>query len=268
MDTVDIFIQDLHSQMFYNGTFINPTRFFLLSAIIMDGDFKPCYNKCELERVVYAYYADNDYIAKRHPRAEIRNLKKYGISIIKEEVKLALENWVNEAKSDLITYDLKNVFVKCDKSYANDITYVQMVIEELFKKTFHCDYPSVGEIKGEDTNIDLFGVGPYKNHLTADMQYCVCCDDYRLNNLVAVHILSDAESQLKKSREDVNNGLIMCKEHAQEYHYGRFYFSPEGKVINVSSCLIQRNMRLGRFLLTEERKTYLKEAYINKTKKH
>lgn len=265
MDIIDIFIQDLYAQMFYNGTFINPTRFFIIAALIQDGEFKKCYTRQEIEKVVFEFYADNDDIAKRHPRNEIRNIKKHGIDIIKEELQVALDNWVSEAKSDFLSFDLKNIYLKVNGGHSEDIPYVQMILEELFNKTFHCTFPFIGLIVGEDQNIDVFGNGPYKNHLTAEMQYCVCCDEYNLERLVAVHILCDKDSAINDSRIDVNNGLLMCREHAQEYLHGRFYFNEQGKVVNVSSCIIQKNMRLGRTLLTEKRKKYLKEAYKKKS---
>lgn len=265
MDIIDVFVQDLYAQMFYNGTFINPTRFFIVAALIKHGEFKNCYTRQEIEKDIFDFYADNDDIAKRHPRVEIRNIKRYGIDIIKDELQVALENWVSEARSDFLRYDLKNIYLKVEADHSSDMPYIQMILEEFFNKTFHCQFPAVGIIIGDDQNIETFGSGTFKNHLSAEMQYCVCCDEYNLDRLVAVHILSDEESLIKDSRTDVNNGLLMCREHAQEYLRGRFYFDEQGKVVNVSSCLIQKNMRLGRALLTEKRKMYLQEAYKKKS---
>ena len=179
---------------------------------------------------------------------------------IKEELQAALEIWDKESKNHSIRFDLTHIWVDLSPNDVDSIPYIKMVLEELFKKVFHINYPRIQEVIGTDNDIYTFGSGAYKNHLTAEMQYCVCCDEYALTNLVAVHIVADKDSQDSKSRDDTSNGLLMCKEHAQEYLHGRFYFDENGKVVNIKSCLVQKNMRLGVKLLTPERRKYLKES--------
>lgn len=265
MDCIDKFLQDIHSQRFYNGTLINPTRFFILAAILKGNSLQRKYSKREIETIVYRYFADNASISSRHPRLEIRNIAKYGVGIIKEEVKGALNTWEEEASEGFLHSDLTSVYLEIENEvdYSADVDYLWMVIEELFKKTYHIEFPKLLPIEGEDTDLKNFGQGAFRNHLMEEMQYCVCCDEYNLNKLYAVHILPDALSDNTFSRESISNGLLLCYEHAQEYLHGRFLFDENGRVINKSSSLIHRNMRLSKKLMTDERKSFLKE-YMKK----
>lgn len=267
MDYIDKLLQDIHAQRFYDGTLINPTRFFMLAAMLRSGTLLPKYSKREIESTVYRFYADNPNIACRHPRLEIRNITQYGLSVIKDELKLALETWQQEATEGAVIADLTSVYLNIDPSadYRADTEYLWMVIEELFKKTYHLSFPQILPIEGEDTDLIRFGQGAYRNHLTEEMQYCVCCDEYNQKKLYAIHILPDADSQDPASRESISNGLLLCYEHAQEYLHKRFYFHENGKIVNVSSSLVHRHMRLSQTLLTDRRKAYL-AAYASKMK--
>lgn len=259
MDSIDNFLQDIHCQQFYDGTLINPSRFFLIAALLQENKLKRIYSKREIETVIYRYYADNPSLASRHPRVEIRNIIKYGISIIKEELCAALEIWQKEASKNFLIGDLNNIYIDIDDTmdYSADIDYLWMVLDELFKKTYHIKFPCIPPIEGIDTDITIFGKGIYRNHLMEEMQYCVCCDEYDSNKLTAIHIVPDDITKNKNDRESIANGLLMCNEHAQEYLHKRFYFNDNGKIINLSSSLVHSNMRLGRGLLTEKRKHYL-----------
>lgn len=268
MDCIDRFLQDIHAQRFYNGTLINPTRFFILAAILKSGKLPPKKAKREIETIVYRYYADNPLLSARHPRLEIRNIVKYGISVIKEEVKSALETWQSEAEEGFLKVEQTSVCLDIDPEvdYSADVDYLWMVIEEVFKKTYHLDFPSIQPIEGNDTDLIAFGQGTFRSHLMEEMQYCVCCDEYNVKKLYAVHIVPDEISLDQSSREAIANGLLMCYEHAQEYLHKRFYFSPSGRVINCSSSLIHKNMRLGLKLLSDDRKEYLAiyDRFMNK----
>ena len=267
MDCIDKLLQDIHAQRFYNGTLINPTRFFVIAAMLHSGTLLKKYAKREVETTVYRYYADNPAIALRHPRPEIRNIVQYGISVVKEELKLALETWQQEAPQGVLTTDLTSIYLPIDENtdYRADADYLWMVLEELFKKTYHMDFPQLLPIEGADTDLVSFGQGAYRNHLMEEIQYCVCCDEYSIKKLYAIHILPDAYSKDTFSRETISNGLLMCYEHAQEYLHGRFYFDAKGRIVNVSSSLVHKHMRLSQTLLTEERKAYL-AAYASKRK--
>ena len=265
MDCIDQFLQDIHAQHFYDGTLINPTRFFMLAAMLNSGALLGRYSKRQIETTVYRYYADNQSLASRHPRSEIRNITQYGSSVIKEELKLALETWQQEATQGFLTADLTSIYLHIDENtdYRRDVDYLWMVIEELFKKTYHLDFPRISPIEGADTDLVQFGQGAYRNHLMEEVQYCVCCDAYNLKKLHAIHILPDAWSDDPASRESIGNGLLMCYEHAQEYLHKRFYFDRNGRIVNVSSSLVHKHMRLSQKLLTGERKSYL-AAYASK----
>ena len=259
MDCIDKFLQDIHAQRFYSGTLINPTRFFILAAILKNDKLLPKVSKREIETVVYRYYADNPTVAARHPRLEIRNIAKYGISVIKDEVKAALATWQSEAEEQFLTADLTYIHLDIEEGvdYSSDIDYLWMVVEELFRKTYHIDFPEISPIEGVDTDLSTFGQGAFRSHLMEEMQYCVCCDEYNINKLYAVHILPDHLSEDSSSREAIDNGLLLCYEHAQEYLHKRFYFASSGRIVNISSSLVHKNMRLSLKLLTEERKKHL-----------
>lgn len=266
MDCIDKFLQDIHSQRFYNGTLINPTRFFMMAALLKGGTLKRKYSKREIETIIYRYFADNPIISARHPRLEIRNIAKYGIAIIKDELKSALTTWEEEATGKFLHADLTTIYLDIDENtdYSADVDYLWMVIEELFKKTYRLDFPTILPIEGLDSDVCTFGQGAYRNHLMEEVQYCVCCDEYNLKKLHAVHILADHLSDEEESRESISNGLLLCYEHAQEYLHGRFYFDENGRVVNISSSLVHKNMRLSQKLLTEERKYYLKKSIEKK----
>ncbi len=258
MDCIDRLLKDIHSQRFYNGTLINPTRFFVLATIFKAGQLYKKYSKREIETAIYRYYTDNPAIASRHPRIEIRNLPKHGISVIKEELKSALDTWSEESTEGILHSDFMHIYLDIDDSdYTADAEYLWMVIEELFKKTYHIEFPALQPIFGDDTDLDVFGRGAYRNYVMEEIQYCVCCDEYDSKRLYAVHILPDELSEDPLSRKKIANGLIMCYEHAQEYLHKRFYFNSSGRIVNLSSSLVHKNMRLSQRLLTDERTHYL-----------
>lgn len=258
MDCIDRLLQDIHSQRFYNGTLINPSRFFMLATIFKAGQLHKKYPKREIETAIYRYYVDNPAIASRHPRIEIRNLAKHGISVIKDELKSALDTWAEESSEGVLHSDLTHIHLDIDDAdYSADAEYLWMVLEELFKKTYRMEFPALQPILGDDKDLEVFGQGAYRNHVMEEIQYCVCCDEYDSKKLYAVHILPDELSEDLISRESIANGLIMCYEHAQEYLHKRFRFNSAGRIVNLSSSLVHKNMRLSQRLLTDERTYYL-----------
>lgn len=258
MDIIDRLINGLYEQSFYNGTIINPTRFFILHYISCLSNLVPCFNLSDVSYYVYCLYADNPEIAVRHPNVEIRNILKYGSSPVKDEVVQAIKNWNDDTDSLVISCDTRHIRLHyLDEEFSNDLAYLQTVIEEHFKNTFHISFPKKLCACGNDNDITVFGKSSFRNHVLFDMQYCVCCDACNLNDLVAVHILQDDESENVDSREDKNNGLIMCSLHAEEYLHKRFSFDDKGKMINHSSSFVQKNMRLGIGILSAKRREYL-----------
>ncbi len=265
MDIIDSLISNLYEQSFYNGTMINPTRFFILHYIASNETLRAKYSLLEIFYYVYCLYSDNPEIAHRHPNIEIRNILKYGSTPIKQEVIQAIKNWIDDSSRSVILLEGNNLIINMDETnYSDDLSYLKIVIEQHFKNTYHVNFPKFMPITGSDLDIHSFGKGPYRNRVLYDMQYCVCCDEYRLDKLSAVHILNDNESPLKESREDRNNGVILCDIHAEEYLHNRFKFNEKGKIINISSSFIQRHMRISDKLLNSKRLEYFK---INSQKK-
>ena len=90
------------------------------------------------------------------------------------------------------------------------------------------------EIIINDTNLKTFGKSYFRDMVFADMQYCVLCDEYNKNNLYCVHIFDANKTNDIDLLSDPNNGLIMCKKHAQMYINKQFTFDERGKVIKSS----------------------------------
>lgn len=261
MDIIDQIIGELYSQSFYEGSMMNPTRFFILDFLYADGKLHPKYKLSEICYHAYCLYCDNQSIASRHANVQIRNLQKYGLEVIKGEVLSSIKDWIDDAPKSIISFDNSHLYLEpFFEPNMDDVDYLKEVAEDHFKKVFKMPFPRIKEPTGIDTDIEVFGKGPYFKHLLSEMQYCVCCDEYHIDKLVAVHILEDSKSlNINESRLSNDNGLVMCSVHAQEYLHGRFYFDSRGKVVNRSSSLINKNMRIGVSLLTEKRKAFLKE---------
>jgi len=141
MDIIDKLINGLYEQEFYNGTIINPTRFFILHYISSMKSLVHRYDISDISYYVYCLYADNPELAGRHPNVEIRNVLRYGSSPIKQEILNAVKNWNDDSKQSAILCDSCHLWIPfSDDEYSDDLEYLKTVIEEHCK----CQSQNVG----------------------------------------------------------------------------------------------------------------------------
>lgn len=266
MKEAKLFYQDIMTQNFSVGTFYNPTRYMILYAMLNLGNFKRQYQISSIADLVFNAYVDNPIIAVRHPKIEIQKSPKFGSNVMIGEIYAALYEWTHDAYNGVLTYDLNNIYLDIDED--NLISdYVKKILQVLFEKNFKCQFKGIDDmreiVRMNDTDLMQFGQSVFKFRVMADMQYCVLCDDVDINDLYAVHILETKYCDGEAEKIDKNNGLLMCKKHAEEYNQGKFCFNERGKVINISSVENMEGMRLSNIVLLP-RKNYLKRKLLLK----
>lgn len=259
------FFEDIMIQTFALGTFYNPTRFVMLYGMLSSGKFKKIYTKMELVDYIFRAYCANKGIASHHPKIEIRKVPFFGIDIFYKELEEALIEWMHDSKNNILTFDSKNVYLNIDDNgYVTE--YVEKILKVLFPKYFGVEYHTLESIDDslllKDKDLNIFGKSFYRDIVLADMQYCVLCDDCNVDNLYAVHIVNSDDTNDINTLSDKNNGLIMCKQHAEEFNNKEILLEDRGKFIFLNSSEMTQNMRL-------PSKIYLsrKEYIIKKNKK-
>lgn len=265
MNKETAFYQDIMLQKFIVGTFYNPTRFLMLYAMTKDGRFKNKYAIGEIVSYLFNAYCDNPHIAEHHPDIQIRKVPYFGVDAIKKDLLESIVEWISFAKTDTILWDGNNIIFNLDDNSGFIAKQVQKILQVLFRKHFNTDFDGVHNLDysllHDDTNLKCFGLGKYRERVFADMQYCPLCDDYNINNLYVVHILPATMCTDNSQLDDINNGLIMCQEHATMYLNKQFYFDQRGKV--VSSNIDLNNLRLP-IAIYKPRKKYIDMYYVNK----
>lgn len=230
------FYQDIMLQKFNVGTFYNPTRFLMLYVMIKDGSFKRKYPLCDLVSLLFNAYCDNPHISLHHPNVQIRKVPFFGKDTIKNDLMEAISDWYKYAKSDTIQWDGYNVLFNLDDSQGVIARQTERILNVLFKKHFNATYLGITKLNlsllQNDTDLNIFGISKFRERVFADMQYCPICDDCNIENLYAVHVLPAALCSIEEQLEDVNNGILMCKKHAEMYLNKEFYFDHRGKVVS------------------------------------
>lgn len=230
----NLFYKDIMSQNFSVGTFYNPTRYLLLYAILDDGIIQKEYNKYDIAKYIFAAYCSNHEIAKHHPNLEIRKIPFYGIQSIYDDLEIALKEWVLDAPNNILSYDFKKIYIDLEDD-GHIAEYVKKILSVLFFKTFNQKFLGITTLSKEvvlnDLDLNYFGKSYYRNLVFADMQYCVLCDECKESDLYAVHILNSSKTENLNYLLDPNNGLLMCKEHAEMYNNNKFSFDERGKVV-------------------------------------
>lgn len=229
-----LFYGDIFSQTFSIGSFYNPTRLIMLHAIISAGKIQREYEKIEIANFIFESYCNNKDMAKHHPNIEIREIPFYGINAIFLDLDLALKDWTSDAHSNILTYDAKKIYLDLDDD-GHIASYVKKILSILFVKIFKQKYieskPIPKEILMDDKNLNCFGKSHFRDLVFADMQYCVLCDECNEKELFSVHILNSDKTIDINELSDPNNGLLMCKEHAQMFNNNLFTFDERGRVI-------------------------------------
>ena len=101
------FVQDIMSQQFSNGTFVNPTRLILLTFITLNGTIETKYKRQDALEFIYRTFIDNKEIAARNSNLMVRNIGRYGLQDISSILDEALFEWKSDAQNNILTYDSK-----------------------------------------------------------------------------------------------------------------------------------------------------------------
>lgn len=256
-------IQDIMNQKFTIGTFVDPTRLIMISALIKDGIYRTVYLRSEVLRFIYQTYIDNPEIALRNSNLAIRNIGRYGLEDISNALEEALCDWADDSVNGILTYDTKYIYLDIDDSQgtlvASTTTVLKMLYAKYFKLKILTPTTLTVEDVADDLNLELFGKGRYRNRVLEDMQYCPLCEETDLDNLYAVHIVHNKNHEVDDSSYLKENGLIMCREHAEAYNKGLFSFSATGFVSWSCTDLVNTKMRLSFRIKTKGRKKFLEK---------
>jgi len=259
----DKFIKDVMLQNYQFDNYYDPTKIFCILSFIRDNEIKKIITIREMSEYVYRYFISNIYIAKNNLNFVVRNISKYGIEDIVPHVLSSLRSWVREQINDSITINGDYVTINLDNYSVDSAATIKVVCKTLYQKYYKrflvpiTDYSKYSLI--DDKNVEEFGNSEFKKMIFEDLQYCPLCEETKKENLYVVHILFNDESDDISSSYDKNNLLLMCKDEANDYVNGRFYFDEFGRVVNNGSILVSKSMRISQKILTRKRKEYLKK---------
>lgn len=260
----DLWIKDIMTQKFLNSDI---TRLLMVSSMIDDGGLKSVYRKSDIMEYIYRVYTDYDEIRKVNPDSRIRNIKRYGISDIRDILDKAISEWKNYANNNCLLDDDRFIYIQGIDDELEMGKYTHQIITMLSKKYFGIEIKSpikldVNQCK-EDNNLQVFGKSIYRNRVFEDIQYCPLCEEVDTEKLYAVHIIPAKYCVSDEEILDKNNGLIMCQEHAIDYLQGKFHFLENGFVNNINSNIVSEKMRLAISVKSRKRREYLKKyCYI------
>ncbi|MDD3138808.1 MAG: hypothetical protein PHX08_07535 [Lachnospiraceae bacterium] len=254
-------IQDIMSQKFTNGTFVNPTRLIMLTAFLRGETISNRYLRSEVLEFVYRTYIDNLEIARRNSNLMVRNIGKYGLSDISGVLDEALYDWKSDAVNSVLGYDSKWIYLDIDPENLNLVTASTSVLKMLYSKYFKISILEPKELMEDDISNDMdlnmFGKGLFRNRVLEDMQYCPLCEETNLDNLFAVHIIPNNLCDSIEERKDKANGILLCREHAEAYISKQFVFSAMGFVEDVKTDKVNTKMHLSFAVKTQKRKKML-----------
>ena len=262
-------IQDIMSQQFTVGTFVNPIRLMMVTCLVQ----KPISNRISRYSVleyVYRTFSDHIEIAERNPNIMIRNIYNYGLADISASLDEALFDWCADAPNHVLSYDKRWIYLDVDSEDDTIEKSTMQVVQMLYKKYFKMPVLMPLEIEDadveDDKDLEKFGKGIFKRRVLEDMQYCPLCEETHQNNLYAVHIVPNVVCTEPEQKMDKANGLLLCKEHAKAYINQEFYFNSAGFVAETNSEDIDCRMHLSFSILSKRRKRYLQayEELMNK----
>lgn len=259
--------EDIMSQNFAVGTFFNPTRYLMLYGMLSQGKLKQTYNKIDLVNYIFAAYCSNKNLSSHHPKIEVRKIPFFGIDVIYKELDSALFEWSHDAKNNILSYDLKNVYLDISPDDGHISAYVEKILKVLFIKNFKFDYKELEEIKIEtlinDKELESFGKSAYRDLVFGDMQYCVLCDDCDVENLYAVHIVNSNDTTDISVLSNKHNGLLMCKTHAAQFNNHEIAIDDRGRFL-ISNEEYPSNMRLASKIYQTRKKYIILKNECNK----
>lgn len=254
-------IQDIMSQQFTVGTFVNPIRLMMVTYLVQS----PISNRISRNSVleyIYRTFADHKEVAERNPNIMIRNIHNYGLADISASLDEALYDWCADAPNHVLSYDKRWIYLDVDPTDETIEKSTMQVVQMLYKKYFKMLVLMPMELRDadveDDRDLEKFGKGIFKRRVLEDMQYCPLCEETRQNHLYAVHIVPNAFCRELEPKMDKANGLLLCKEHARAYINQEFYFNSAGFVAETRNEEIDCRMHLSFSILSKKRKKYLK----------
>ena len=259
-----LWFEDMMSQSFHEDICFNPTKLIILCYLSKDGIIHENYKLIEMTEYVYQTYIDNKDIAEKHPSYMVRKIRTYGIKDLREHVKDSLISWSKDAKNQILHFNDSIVWLDLDLSDSVDIAKnTARLSRMLYKKIFMGTLPEPHSILNEvevqdDHDLNTFGKGKFRDRVLEDMQYCPLCESIDINILYGVHIVDKAMGATPEELCDKNNGLLLCREHAEHYLNGKFHFDERGFAHEVECCGIEKGMHLSFSIRSAERKQYFK----------
>lgn len=255
----EAWIKDIMTQKFLNSDL---SRLLMLRAFTAEETICDIYRKARILEYMYRIYSDYPETRSINPDARIRNIHRYGISDVKYILDKALEEWKGYAANEILVFDDRYIYLKDvgeDKKELGKIT--RQVCDMLATKYFsiHLQEPmKLDENEcAQDTDTEIFGVGLYRNRVFEDIQYCPLCEEVQIEKLRAVHILPARFCESSVEYLDKNNGMIFCKEHAEDYISGKFLFNEMGFVSNINSSIVDDKMHLAIHVKKRQRREYI-----------
>ena len=263
MATLETWMQDLMSQKFLSS---DVTRLIMIYGLTNSGTLQRANKKTELIEYIYRVYSDYEDTAKANPDIRIKNIKYYGVSDIRYILDRALNEWMNYAPNGVIQHDERYIYINLDSTFLiSAVNPTRMVADMFMKKYFAFSFSDPFELSIEecrnDTDMQCFGVGIFRNRVFEDIQYCPLCEETKLSELVAVHLLPAKHCLDDEQLVDKNNGMIFCKEHAHLYLDNKFVFRENGFVKVLKPCGLSEKMHLGISVKNQKRREYLRRMY-------
>ncbi len=258
----DLWIKDIMTQKFLNSDI---TRLLMINAMIRDGSLMSVCRKSDIIEYIYRVYTDYEDIRKINPDSRIRNIKRYGISDIRDILETSITIWKSFANNNCLLDDDRFVYIQGIDDEKEMGKYTQQIISMLSKKYFSLEIKNPFSLDAnqckEDEDLDIFGKSIYRNRVFEDVQYCPLCEEVDTEQLYVVHITPAKYGLSDEELVDKNNGLIMCRKHAKDYLEGRFCFRENGFVKNINSDIVSENMHLAISVKTRPRREYLKKYF-------
>ena len=226
----NIWYKELLAQKFLNTSCLDPTKL-LIASVLVQGEIGTPIPKNEVLEYIHSFYSDNELFAIKSPFLQIRNIKKYGLNDILLVLNNALSEWQYGATKALV-YDNNRIWLRCDPSDGNIKERTQQIIKVLFKKYFNFDFDYSPNLKGmmliADNDLVSLNLSAFRSRVFQDMQYCQVCDDASSHELYVVRIFGLADGATEEELTDKQNGLVLCREHADAYLNREFYFDENG----------------------------------------
>lgn len=261
----DKLIKDIMIQKYQFNNFYDPTKLFIILALLEEGSFYKSYSIYDISKYVYRYYISNIEITKYNFNSVVRNIRKYGVEDIVPLVSSTIKQWIKEQKYNSINILNDQIFLNIDDYSNKAVSTVKTVCKTLFFKYYKVqlkpikNYKEILEI--DDTKIDKIGISSIKELVFEDMQYCPLCEETDPNKLFVTHILLNSETDNAEDGINKDNLLLLCENEFEDYIKGLFYFDELGRVINNGSKCVNNKMRLSQKILNSERKMFIKRHY-------